>query len=1019
VVPADVLGVSAATFVGGVLSSLVGNVLFSLGQYGLVSRPEHAGWSAEDETILTRAVRAQLSRYLKGDSRNPDDRGSAKELQKLCQSQTMRKRISEYLRSATAESLVRQAFVGEADDDLLLLLRKRFTDHFQLYTEADSKQTSTAAEELFDSLVVGIRAALRDARPPLISPHEALSELRYEVLHREIAALKEPQVAEERGGLRNVDSERIAAFESRLRKRMRAAFSQIRINSYERSEYRDIESVYVAPEFRRRDRAAPLSDPISPAALLAQTCRTVVLGDPGGGKSTFAQWLCFTLCADEPPRIVGGRQVTPLLVLAREFARERMQRHSSVLDHIINILETKYQIDSVPRTLVRHLLANGHLLVIFDGLDEVIIPGYRQEVMDCIDAFADEYPAAPILATSRVVGYDRAPLRRHFTVFKVAPFDESEIEEYATKWFRTLTDYSADEQTRTAESFVEDSKIARDLCSNPLMLALICSLYRKKGDIPRNRPELYRKCSDLLIRKWDRERGILVEEPFDKLIQLLSHLAHWLFSTPALAGDATEPRLIEKTKEILWPRWISNSDDAERVARAVIEFCRDRAWVLSAIGSDEDSTQRYGFTHRTFLEYYTAVYIARECLSGKDLYELLANRLEDASWVVVAQIALQRLDESHDRAADGFLAALCESPTTGEAHVSELRFGCECLHYVVPSSEATRHLARRVFEFLRSRTANSEDQPVADIIAALAAATPTNRGNIGSELTALASSFEASDDSHSALLLLDMTACLALFAARRSRQGDDALGTASRSAFWDSVTRECLVRAGGTLGRAASRGAEIASLLYTHGVIALDQLLRLYSPDVVFQSHSNAVLPRALPPVSIAALILTPCCGLAEQASALWGVPMDGILNAAAAWGKYFTKSRPPFFSGARLTQECEVLQDALLEVFKTRGATRSAASDKDQNLAAWVIAAAVVETLGSLTLAHAFTSLRSPAASAIGWSILSRSNPHREAEAVSDFGAAAVPEEGSSLLREWAQGNVHLAGASRPQGTP
>ena len=48
------------------------------------------------------------------------------------------------------------------------------------------------------------------------------------------------------------------------------------------------------------------------------------------------------------------------------------------------------------------------------------------------------------------------------------------------------------------------------------MLGLMCNLYRIDGYIPRNRPEIYEKCSVMLFERWDKSRGIVVPLPHSR-----------------------------------------------------------------------------------------------------------------------------------------------------------------------------------------------------------------------------------------------------------------------------------------------------------------------------------------------------------------------------------------------------------------------------------------------------------------------------------------------------------------------
>jgi len=53
------------------------------------------------------------------------------------------------------------------------------------------------------------------------------------------------------------------------------------------------------------------------------------------------------------------------------------------------------------------LLLTGRAVVIFDGLDELLDTSRRADVTTRVERFCAEYPLAPVLVTSRQVGYDQ------------------------------------------------------------------------------------------------------------------------------------------------------------------------------------------------------------------------------------------------------------------------------------------------------------------------------------------------------------------------------------------------------------------------------------------------------------------------------------------------------------------------------------------------------------------------------------------------------------------------------------
>lgn len=99
-----------------------------------------------------------------------------------------------------------------------------------------------------------------------------------------------------------------------------------------------------------------------------------------------------------------------------------------------------------------------------------------------IERFCAEYPLAKVLVTSRVVGYDEARLDdRQFVRYRLDGFDDERTASYVAKWFARDDGLVPGDGRSWAEAFMAESAQMPDLRSNPLMLALLCILYRARG----------------------------------------------------------------------------------------------------------------------------------------------------------------------------------------------------------------------------------------------------------------------------------------------------------------------------------------------------------------------------------------------------------------------------------------------------------------------------------------------------------------------------------------------------------
>jgi len=218
-----------------------------------------------------------------------------------------------------------------------------------------------------------------------------------------------------------------------------------------------------------------------------------------------------------------------------------------------------------------------------------------------------------------------------------------------------------------------------------------------------NQQDVYEKCAEMLFEKWDKNRDIPVEFRFeDNIRPAIAYLADWLYDDQGLQGGVTERQLIAKLSEYLLEHRFDDRDKAERAAREFIQFCRGRAWVFTGIGTTADGEELYQFTHRTFLEYFTALYLFRTQETAKELAEFLLPKIAKKEWDVVAQLAFQIKGKNSEGAGDKLLTTVLYAVREAEAEEVEnlLSFAARCLEFMVPSSKVTRKITTACIEYL-------------------------------------------------------------------------------------------------------------------------------------------------------------------------------------------------------------------------------------------------------------------------------------------------------------------------------
>jgi hypothetical protein len=630
-------------------------------------------------------------------------------------------------------------------------LRTRFDLLVQLHFHLDEERKKIPSGELFTAILEGVRYALKvEVELGSLAAVDALNAVRTNILRDEIRAISKSITALRRETRTSLEG--VLQFEDKFRNVMNARHGVIVPPHLSGAQKVKLDDLYVSPSFvEPTEPEGRVVEALGIPEMLGRMHRTVILGNPGGGKSTLATKLCFNLSKAPDATSCGERAPTPILVVLREYVAEKTNRQLSILQYISENARSSYQTDP-PSGAFEYLLLNGRAIVIFDGLDELLETNQRQKVSAQVESFCHLYPATPVIVTSREVGYEQAPLDPGaFEIFKLAPFTEAQAQEYVSKWFMLEEEARPEHARRKITAFWTESASVPDLRSNPLMLGLMCTIYRAENYIPINRPDVYRKCAEMMFDKWDRKREIPVRFRFESDFRPpLAYLAYWIYSNETLQTGVTEDQLILKAVDYLAPKRFEDRDEAEAYARDFVEYCRGRAWVFTNTGSNGQGVELYQFTHRTFLEYFAALYLNRTHETADALAEVLLPKLARREWDMVSQLAFQIKNSEAEGGGDRLLArVLAETQKDSDVESwSLLSFAARCLEFLVPSPPTTRAIAKysaeRVItqlatnsEFLTPNAnseVESENKLILDILMGLIWVAPENRPGVSAGL---------------------------------------------------------------------------------------------------------------------------------------------------------------------------------------------------------------------------------------------------------------------------------------------
>jgi formylglycine-generating enzyme required for sulfatase activity len=372
-----------------------------------------------------------------------------------------------------------------------------------------------------------------------------------------------------------------------------------------------------------------LGTPMAIGERLATSQRLVVLGDPGGGKTTMLRWLAtvYLLRHKNDPAVdqipdaltLPQRPWIPVLIRCRDLGPADLSRaFTDVLWMHLAKTELQPEEAKIMNTVILDRIAKGEILLLVDGLDEITDRQVRTLFCQQLERTAARYPEAPILVTSRIVGYREMPdrLRAGFEHGMISDLRPEDKDAFAKRWV---------EVTESRQSTVDKAKSAQELINalrsndriermtgNPMLLTTLALVKRKVGKLPTRRNELYAEAVALLLN-WNPSNY----PPIDKKEALpqLGYLAYEMCrrGVQSLTGEELLDLLEQFRSDYPNIRAANNHNP-----QAFMELLEARSSLLMRAGDVWQAKQLqeesvWEFRHLTFQEYLAA----RALLEGR------------------------------------------------------------------------------------------------------------------------------------------------------------------------------------------------------------------------------------------------------------------------------------------------------------------------------------------------------------------------------------------------------------------
>ena len=236
--------------------------------------------------------------------------------------------------------------------------------------------------------------------------------------------------------------------------------------------------------------------------------RLLIVGEPGGGKTTFLRFIACVLAKDAMGRVEPRRkdligldldQSPPVPIYMRITALSTAARSAcsdacagSGWRVLLQAMEAVYGLET--GALLQGLLDAGECALLLDGLDEEPDPTLRTRIVSITQSVLAHWGDNLVVISSRPFGYQAVSNIRNLDTVHIDKFNEPEIMAFLRRWAHARF---PDEQERRRNRYlpilreeVLSVPRIRRMATNPVMLTCLCVVHWNQRKLPEGKVDL-------------------------------------------------------------------------------------------------------------------------------------------------------------------------------------------------------------------------------------------------------------------------------------------------------------------------------------------------------------------------------------------------------------------------------------------------------------------------------------------------------------------------------------------------
>ena len=292
-------------------------------------------------------------------------------------------------------------------------------------------------------------------------------------------------------------------------------------------------------------------------------------------------------------------------------------------------------------------------------------------------------------------------------------------------------------------------------------------------------------------------------------------------------------------------------------------FCTGRAWILTDTGTTKDGERIYQFVHRTFLEYYAADHLVHTHNTITELLGELLQHIKHSEWREITDIAIQKMSQRSDSAADELLSMLLAGATeSDEPESNNLLYAIHSLEFIVPTPgliervistavrrcidlelahlrEATDAEGLEIIEVFIGHFMPQIDHFFVDFLFAAVSAAPENRASIADALKKILPEYLIASDDYSSLVATEFGLNLDQISSISSRGNAEGPASIETRRYLESISDHIFETcAEHILKTLCPKYVRVALDAHYMGKLSIKDLITFHGSQVVFRQHS-------------------------------------------------------------------------------------------------------------------------------------------------------------------------------------